>query len=199
MDQNIPTQQPPVTPQTPPVQQSPIMESVPEKKPIFSIIAGVIVIVAIAGYIALASFYNLWPFSYTEPEMEATPTPRAGIESDMSDWKTYNNSTYGYSVSYPPKWTVAEFSPKHVVIGSGDDLMAIRLTSLSEFSEYYGKAVPEETITLTSGLTAYRFITIEETAVIVVTYVEHEGGYLLATYLVDNAQAKQIVQSLEIK
>ena len=340
------TQQPSVTPQTPPVQQPPTMESVPEKKPIFSIIAGVIVIVAIAGYIALASFYNLWPFSYTEPEMEAVPTPRAGevmktytnedygfkfefeypsggevvmldygvlaykgselvkdieehpgryagdapgdafitiadinvdqtirdagsqfndreeeieqitingvpatkatvwatsspdwiwkgifiesgyndiivyigngsnlegdkefeqlyksfelIESDMSDWKTYNNSTYGYSVSYPPEWTVAEYGPKRVVIGSGSDTMAIRLMSLSEFSEYYGAVVPEETITLTSGLTAYRFVTIEETAVIVVTYVEHEGGYLLATYLVDRAQAEQIVQSLEI-
>lgn len=193
MDQNIPTQQPPVTPQTPPVQQPPTMESVPEKKPIFSIIAGVIVIVAIAGYIALASFYNLWPFSYTEPEMEATPTPRA--EEVM---KTYNNSTYGYSVSYPPKWTVAEYSPKRVVIGVGNDAVAIRLMSEQEFNSEYGKAEPEE-ITLANGVTAYRFTTIEETAEIIATYVEHENGYLLATYLADRSQANKIVQSLEIK
>lgn len=94
MEQNIPTQQPPVAPQTPPVQQPPVIETMPkDKPPIFSIIAGVIVIVAIAGYIALASFYDLWPFSYTEPEMEATPTPAGSLY--------YDNKDYGFSFTYP--------------------------------------------------------------------------------------------------
>ncbi len=70
MDENLqkPTQEP-VEPQTPPIQETPPampppeMETKPTKKASsFSVVSIVVIILAIGGYIALASFYDFWPF-----------------------------------------------------------------------------------------------------------------------------------------
>ena len=79
MDQNIPIQRPS-----------------PEKPPMFSVLATIIVIVAIAGYIASASLYNLWPFSYTGPELEAILIPRV-----TDTMKTYTNDEIGFQFEHP--------------------------------------------------------------------------------------------------
>jgi len=89
--QQIPNQ--PVEPQ--PEQQIPVQPEQPvmmpkEKPPIFSILALVIVLVAIGGYIALASFYDLWPFSYEEPVIEASPTPDGTTRT--SGWQGYTEA-----------------------------------------------------------------------------------------------------------
>lgn len=47
-----------------------------------------------------------------------TPTPTAAPTIAASTWKTYSNSTYGYSIKYPPTWTARNLGALEPLIPS---------------------------------------------------------------------------------
>jgi len=72
-----------------------------------------IVIVSALGY--LVWFYCVKSESITTPTPTATTTnTNANTNTSntnstaTADWKTYTNSTYGYSIKYPKDWTVSQ-------------------------------------------------------------------------------------------
>lgn len=93
----------------------------------------------------------------------ATPatTPTTTSTSATADWKTYTNSTYGFSFKYPKDWTVKESSDSDgspwIIANSnsavkGDGEFEIKISSLSidnlinkDFITAYGNAGSNET------------------------------------------------------
>jgi hypothetical protein len=125
------------------------------------------------------------------------------FEFDMSKWKTYSSSTYNYSVTYPPEWTVAQYSPEDVeikVAGPYAISVLIKVLNLKEFDDAYGEAtVAAEEITLDSGFTAFRFEKELEIGItVVITYLRLGQDYLVLRHGPGTSQAEQVIQSLQI-
>ncbi len=109
MDGNLqkPPPQQPIEPQMPVVQPQVPLQQPPsgtEMRPIkkatsFSMVSIVVIILAIAGYIALASSYDLWPFE-KEMVVEEIPTPTATIDLTVN-WDIYENKIIGFRFKYP--------------------------------------------------------------------------------------------------
>lgn len=88
----------------------------------------------------------------------ATPDPTAG-------WKTYTNSTYGYSIKYPPTWTATDLGqlepkvPSFVTLNpSGSSPSATLAITVSSSTRTYAEnlALKSKTTTavIISGVTA---------------------------------------------
>jgi len=84
-------------------QQPPVAQMMPtEKPPLFSIVSVLIVIIAIGGYIALASYYDFWPFEKeTIVEVSPTPRPTATLVSNETE---YENTEFRFRIDYPVEW-----------------------------------------------------------------------------------------------
>lgn len=80
---------------------------------IISVLAILLVISATAaGYLYLQSQNQIPPVQYTPPpsaqptvQPSPTPTPAPITQDETANWKTYTDSKYNYSVSYPNNWT----------------------------------------------------------------------------------------------
>lgn len=87
-----------------PLEQPPIQPSVPIK-PAFKFPLALLLIVglAVAGYFASAYYFTLWPFEVSVmPVPTFTPRPSSAVKAeDVSSWKTYSNSQYGFEFKYP--------------------------------------------------------------------------------------------------
>ncbi len=112
----------PEIPTTPPVEltltPTPSQIPVPPKTSSLLMISVIVLVISlIAGgvYFAYQSYFvkkQASPFTSPKPTVEAdTPTP-----NPTANWKTYTNTKYKYSVSYPPSW-------KPLVPGNNNDLV----------------------------------------------------------------------------
>ena len=63
---------------------------------------------------------------------EGTPTPEATESADNSNWKTYENSTYGFSVKYPGNWIIREDTNPEGMVAGAKETLTLEITS-SEF------------------------------------------------------------------
>lgn len=74
------------------------MPAVPSKSSTVKIIIWSVVIVAVlaGGYVALAKYRRLWPFSVATV--------------DMSGWKTYTDTQIGFEFKYPPQYWLETFN-----------------------------------------------------------------------------------------
>ncbi|MGD0977472.1 MAG: hypothetical protein ABR875_04260, partial [Minisyncoccia bacterium] len=67
----------------------------------------VIVLAIVAVYTTLAVQRNLWPFQIEKPIVaNSHPSPTISSIPDISSWKTYSNTQYGFEFEYPGDWTV---------------------------------------------------------------------------------------------
>jgi hypothetical protein len=68
----------------------------------------------------------------------ATVTASAGQEEE-GEWLTYENKDLGFSIQYPPSWTIEEDKDQVLLRGSDDETLHVEITS---------ESLPEEKITL---------------------------------------------------
>jgi hypothetical protein len=73
-----------------------------QQKGISTILSIIIALLVIAGGVVTYNYY-----STPEEELSAGESP-GGIQDETADWKTYSNSTMGFSIKYPLDWEKSE-------------------------------------------------------------------------------------------
>ena len=88
----------------------PIMpDEKPKKKNYLPWILGilVLVIVLITSFLILTNKSKSTPAgSLTQPPVSEKQTTPAAPDTDISNWKTYTNTNFGFTLKYPSNWTV---------------------------------------------------------------------------------------------
>jgi hypothetical protein len=107
----------PATPPAPPENKS--------KKKLF-IIAGIVVAIFILTAIAVFAYMQMQgPSDEVMTEASPSPSPEAMMENEMSDWETYINQTYSYSLKVPSGW-------EHFRQGGDDSVISLRPAGVEE-------------------------------------------------------------------
>jgi|SRR3989344_1463774 len=101
--------QPPTVPQAPPAPQEPPQEASYGKK---NWIKWLLIIIIVAILSSAATFLIATSQVGKQPPptptvMQPTPTP-----DPTANWKTYTNQTYGFTIKYPPTFSIEDVSSK---------------------------------------------------------------------------------------
>lgn len=93
------------------------------------LVVGVIAALAIGGFI----YSKKTSFTKTETTPVATQSasPVSTTLDDMSNWKTYSDSTLGFSVKYPPEWSYKIFNESAFVFGKEADIEGLSAEKLN--------------------------------------------------------------------
>lgn len=100
-------------------------------------------------------WFTAWQNQQNTTNVDKTPTDTESedpIEIDTSDWETYTNTTYGFTVMHPPEWIVHEapddpITPKFNIYKPGSDESGLPFTHHSPGATHvsvYPEGIPTE-------------------------------------------------------
>lgn len=126
MDSIVPPQTPAATP-APIASPQPIVPSPIKPKNPFM---GLVIIILLLSFAAAGFFaYKNWQLKQQISQVKPTPTPiitPSATPDPMANWKTFTNSTWGYSFKYPPQWGVSTGGDDVVLLMSNAQYLTAR-------------------------------------------------------------------------
>jgi hypothetical protein len=130
----------------------------PSKILIFLLLIILIVSAGLGTYLALNTNVKPKPKpdnpkTSVKPTLTSAPTPTI---NPIANWKTYNNSNYGFSFMYPPEWTLEEYNSEGGVIQQTLDKNNLS----DEISFNYNEIAFSPQPSPPAGMTAYSEITV---------------------------------------
>lgn len=126
------------------------------KTPVIIASIGILILTSMIAYLLISPqqethFAPATQEPMVRPRATRTPTPSPTLQPSVTPaptlpstaWRTYVNPTYGYSIQYPPDWTIANFGalepliPSYVVFNPQTASASARYISVSISTRSY--------------------------------------------------------------